>query len=47
MPLSPPYYMAKGRDPNEVSIAEMLGYYVDHLLALFGQEVATTWADVR
>ena len=47
MPLSPPYYMAKGRDPNEVSIAEMLGYYVDHLLALFGQEVASTWADVR
>lgn len=47
MPMSPPYYMAKGRDPNTVSMAEMLGYYVDHVLALFGQEASRTWADIR
>ncbi len=47
MPISPPFYMAKGRDPNTVSVAEMLGYYVDHVLALFGQEAPSTWADVR
>ena len=47
MPISPPFYMAKGRDPNEVSIVEMLGYYVDHVLSLFGQEAPATWADVR
>jgi 4-hydroxy-3-polyprenylbenzoate decarboxylase len=47
MPVSPPYYMAKGRDPSEVSIAEMLGYYVDHVLSLFGQEASQTWADIR
>ncbi len=47
MPLSPPYYMAKGRDPATVSMAEMLGHYVDHVLALFGQEPPRTWADIR
>ena len=47
MPVSPPYYMAKGRDPDEVPISEMLGYYVDHVLSLFGQEPPQTWADVR
>jgi 4-hydroxy-3-polyprenylbenzoate decarboxylase len=47
MPMSPPYYMAKGRDPNEVSMAEMLGYYCDHVLSLFGQEPAKTWENIR
>ncbi len=47
MPVSPPYYMAKDRDPSEVSIVEMLGYYVDHVLSLFGQTAPKTWEDVR
>ena len=47
MPLSPPYYMVKGRNPDEVSVSEMLGHYVDHVLSLFGQEAPRTWADVR
>jgi len=47
MPLSPPYYMVKGRNPAEVSVSEMLGHYVDHVLSLFGQEAPRTWADVR
>lgn len=47
MPISPPYYMAKGRNPDEVSITEMLGYYVDHVLSLFGQEAPVTWEDIR
>lgn len=47
MPVSPPYYMAKGRDPQTVSIEEMLGHYVDHVLSLFGQSCETTWADIR
>ncbi len=47
MPLSPPYYMTKGRDPREVSISEMLGYYADHVLSLFGQASPQTWEDLR
>ncbi|MBN2164347.1 MAG: UbiX family flavin prenyltransferase [Pontiellaceae bacterium] len=47
MPMSPPYYMAIGRDPNTVSMAEMLGCYADHVLSLFGQEAPKTWKDIR
>ena len=47
MPISPPYYMGKGRMPADISVAEMLGFYADHVLALFGQEAPQTWADVR
>ncbi len=47
MPISPPFYMTKGRDPNTVSMTELLGHYVDHVLALFGQDSPATWADVR
>ena len=47
MPMSPPYYMSKGRDPHTVSMAEMLGYFVDHVLSLFGQEAPKTWAEIR
>jgi 4-hydroxy-3-polyprenylbenzoate decarboxylase len=47
MPMSPPYYMAKGRDPNTISMVEMLGYYCDHVLSLFGQESPQTWGDIR
>lgn len=47
MPMSPPYYMAKGRDPYTVSMAEMLGYFADHVLSLFGQVAPKTWEDIR
>ena len=30
-----------------ISMAEMLGYFVDHVLSLFGQEAPKTWADIR
>lgn len=47
MPMSPPYYFMKGRDPDTVSVKEMLGYYCDHVLSLFGQEASETWATIR
>ena len=47
MPMSPPYYFMKGRNPDEVSVKEMLGYYVDHVLSLFGQQAPKTWEDIR
>jgi len=47
MPISPPFYMTQGRNPDEVSLTELLGHYVDHVLSLFGQEAPSTWADVR
>jgi flavin prenyltransferase len=47
MPISPPYYMMKGRDPEQVSVKEMLEYYIDHLLAILGQSAPKTWEDIR
>ncbi|MEI6892355.1 MAG: UbiX family flavin prenyltransferase [Pontiella sp.] len=47
MPMSPPYYFMKGRDPDTVSVKEMLGYYCDHVLSLFGQDAPQTWEDIR
>ena len=47
MPMSPPYYFMKGRNPDEVSVKEMLGHYVDHVLSLFGQGSPQTWEDIR
>ena len=47
MPMSPPYYFVKGRDPAAVSVEEMLGHYVDHVLSLFGQAAPQTWEDIR
>jgi 4-hydroxy-3-polyprenylbenzoate decarboxylase len=47
MPMSPPYYFMKGRNPDEVSVTEMLGYYCDHVLSLFGQDSPKTWEDIR
>ena len=47
MPVSPPYYMGKGRKPDEIKVSEMLDFYADHVLSLFGQEANQTWEDVR
>ena len=47
MPMSPPYYFMKGRDPAEISVREMIGYFVDHALSLFGQDSPKTWEDIR
>ncbi len=47
MPMSPPYYFMKGRDPDTVSVKEMLGHYCDHVLSLFGQKSPETWEDIR
>ncbi|MBT8042273.1 MAG: UbiX family flavin prenyltransferase [Kiritimatiellales bacterium] len=47
MPMSPPYYFIKGRDPDKVSVKEMIGYFADHVLSLFGQESPKTWEDIR
>jgi 4-hydroxy-3-polyprenylbenzoate decarboxylase len=47
MPVSPPYYMVKGRNPDEVSMTELLGFYVDHVLSIFGQSAPKTWEDIR
>lgn len=47
MPLSPPFYMMKGRNPNDVSMTELLGWYADHVLSFLGQPSPVNWEDIR
>ena len=43
MPMSPPYYMTAGREPADVSLADLLDAYVDRIFALLGHQPESTW----
>jgi 4-hydroxy-3-polyprenylbenzoate decarboxylase len=43
MPLSPPFYMTAGRDPNEVTMTELMELFVDRVLASLGKPQERTW----
>ncbi|MEJ2037797.1 MAG: UbiX family flavin prenyltransferase [Desulfosarcinaceae bacterium] len=47
MPLSPPFYMFKGRPAHKVTLHELMAAYVDRVLAQFGHPPAANWEDVR
>lgn len=46
MPLSPPFYQFAGKDPQQVSMADLLELYVDRVLAQFGHPAPTNWETV-
>ena len=43
MPMAPPYYIGAGRDPADVTMAELLSAYVDRVLAVLGHFSGPTW----
>ena len=43
MPLSPPFYMFADREPGEVTMTDLLGAYVDRVLAVLGKTPAQMW----
>ncbi len=43
MPLSPPFYMTAGRDPDDVSMTELMELFVDRILATLGKPPEETW----
>ncbi len=46
MPLSPPYYMFAKRDPDSVSMRDLLARYVERVLAILGRPAEQTWEDL-
>lgn len=46
MPISPPYYMAAGRSPGEVTMTELLGAYVDRVLSILGHPADRNWESI-
>lgn len=47
MPLSPPFYMFKGRQPHQISMHDLMTAFVDRILSLLGHTPESTWEDVR
>jgi 4-hydroxy-3-polyprenylbenzoate decarboxylase len=47
MPLAPPFFMFKGRTPEQISLHDLMEAYVDRVLALLGHPMTRTWEDVR
>ena len=47
MPLSPPFFMFKGRSAQQISLHDLMDAYVDRLLGLLGHPLSRTWEDVR
>jgi 4-hydroxy-3-polyprenylbenzoate decarboxylase len=47
MPVSPPFYMEAGQDPQDVSLADLTATFVDRVLAVLGHEAKRNWENVR
>jgi 4-hydroxy-3-polyprenylbenzoate decarboxylase len=43
MPLSPPFYFGAGKPPTELTAAELLEAYADHVLGLLGHPSSRQW----
>jgi len=43
MPMSPPFYMFAKTDPKAVSLHDLLGAYVDRVLAVLGEPARQNW----
>ena len=46
MPLSPPFYQVAGKDPQTVTMTELMDLFVDRVLAVLGHPAATNWESV-
>jgi 4-hydroxy-3-polyprenylbenzoate decarboxylase len=46
MPVSPPYYMTIGKSPDTVTMTDLLGAYVDRVLAVLGHPSERDWGTV-
>ena len=42
-----PFFMFKGRTPQQISLHDLMEAYVDRVLALLGHPLTRTWEDVR
>jgi 4-hydroxy-3-polyprenylbenzoate decarboxylase len=47
MPMSPPFFMFAGRDPQTVTYHDLMDAFADRVLAVLGQTPGRTWEDVR
>ncbi len=46
MPLSPPFFMFQGKSAEQISLHDLMGAYVDRVLALLGRPLAANWENL-
>jgi len=47
MPMSPPFFMFAGQDPQTVTYHDLMDAFAERVLAVLGQPAERTWEDVR
>lgn len=47
MPLSPPFFMFKGRPPEQITLHDLMDAYVERVLSVLGRRMSRTWEDIR
>ena len=47
MPLSPPFYMFGRKDPETVSMADLMNVYVDRILSILGHPSESNWETIK
>lgn len=46
MPMTPPFFMHKGKKPDQITLHDLMDAYVDRVLSLLGRKMGTTWEDL-
>lgn len=47
MPISPPFFMFKGKTAQQISLHDLMDAYVERVLSLLGHRLSVSWAEVR
>lgn len=47
MPISPPFFMFKGKTAAQITLHDLMDAYVDRVLSVFGHPMPSTWEDLR
>lgn len=47
MPISPPFFMFKGKTAAQITLHDLMDAYVDRVLSVLGHPMPSTWEDLR
>ncbi|MDA8138455.1 MAG: UbiX family flavin prenyltransferase [Desulfobacteraceae bacterium] len=47
MPLSPPFFMFKGKTADQITLHDLMEAYADRVLSVLGHPMPKTWEDLR
>lgn len=47
MPISPPFFMFKGKSAAQITLHDLMDAYIDRVLSILGHSMSKTWEDLR